>query len=135
MIEGGAIISDEKKYGTVWRQPPDLIPLGGQWAYAIGIVQDKRTGNLRVRVAKGKVKGYTRRNEKGELEVHPKDPNDPVTQPTRLNVKDLREWEIVDRLVKKWLPQLGEKAREPEETGDGRVGMLEQNKHESSTTA
>jgi len=104
-------MSDERKYGAVWKQPPDLIPIGGQWVYAVGIVQDKRTGNLRVRVAKGKVKGYTRRNDKGELEVHPKNPSDPITQPTRLNVKNLKEWETIDRLVKKWLPQLHEESK------------------------
>ena len=99
-------MNDEKKYGTIWKETPDLIPIGGQWIYAVGIVQDKTTGTLRVRVAKGKIKGFTRRNEKGELEVHPKDPMDPITQPNRLNIKTLKEWETINQHVKKWLKAL-----------------------------
>ena len=99
-------MNDKKKYGTIWKENPDLIPIGGRWVYAIGIVQDKRTGNLRVRIAKGRIKGYTKRNERGELEVHPQNPNDPITQPNRLNIKTLKEWETLNPYVKKWLEQL-----------------------------
>jgi len=99
-------MTNKEKYGTVWKEPPDLIPIGGRWVYAVGIIQDKRTGSLRVRVAKGKIKGYTKRNDRGELEVHAKNPNDPITQPNRLNIKNLKEWETINPFVKKWLEQL-----------------------------
>ena len=59
-----------------------------------------------MRVAKGKIKGYTKRNDRGELEGHPKDSNDPITQPNRLNFKNLKEWETLNPYVKKWLEQL-----------------------------
>ena len=102
-------LEDEKKFGNVWKEPPDLIPIGGQWLYAVGIVQDKQTENIRVRIAKGKIKGYTKRNEQGELEAHPKDAIDPITQPNRLNVKNLKEWNDIDKHVKKWLAKIPEK--------------------------
>ncbi len=100
---------ESEKFGAPWTEPPDLVPIGGQWLYAIGIVQDKQTGNIRVRIAKGKVKGYVKRNERGELETHPKDPSDPISQPNRLNVKDPKEWEKIDQLVKKWLKKVPER--------------------------
>jgi hypothetical protein len=100
---------ESEKFGTSWKEPPDIIPIGGQWLYAIGIVQDKQTGELRVRVAKGKIRGYIKRNDQGVLEAHPKDPMDPLTQPNRLNIKSLREWEKIDQFVKKWLAKIPEK--------------------------
>lgn len=101
-------MSKKEEYGTIWLEKPDLIPIGGRWAYAVGLVKDKRTGAIRVRVAKGKVKGYTRRNEKGELEIHPENPADPLTQPNRLNIKDFKEWEELTPYVKKWIGKLRE---------------------------
>jgi len=99
-------MSKREEYGTFWLEKPDLIPIGGLWIYAIGLVQDRRTKTVRVRVAKGKVKGYTRRNEKGELEIYPENLNDPITQPNRLNIKDFKEWESLTPYVKKWAAKL-----------------------------
>lgn len=100
---------ENKKFETSWKEPPDLVPIGGQWLYAVGIVLDLQAGTMRVRIAKGKAKGYVKRNERNELEVHPKDPIDPITQPNRLNVKNSTEWEKIDRLVRKWLTKIPEK--------------------------
>ncbi len=100
---------EERKFETSWKEPPDLVPIGGQWLYAIGIVVDPQTGTMKVRIAKGKAKGYVKRNEDKELEAHPKDPIDPITQPNRLNIKSSTEWEKIDRLVRKWLTKIPEK--------------------------
>jgi hypothetical protein len=94
---------EKEKYGTSWKEPPDLIPIGGQWLYAVGIIQDKNTSVRRVRVAKGKIKGYTKREENGELKAYPKDASDPISQPNRINIKSIDEWNKIDRVVKKWL--------------------------------
>jgi hypothetical protein len=100
---------EKEKFGSSWKEPPDLIPIGGQWLYAVGIVLDKQTESIRVRIAKGKIKGYTKRNARGDLEAHPKDAIDPISQPNRLNIKTLKEWNKIDELVKKWLAKIPEK--------------------------
>jgi hypothetical protein len=101
---------EKETFKTHWKEPPDLIPIGGQWLYAIGIIQDEQTGSTRVRIAKGKVKGYVKRNEQGKLEAFPKDANDPITQPNRLNIKDQKEWEKIDQFVKKWVAKIPQKS-------------------------
>jgi hypothetical protein len=110
-VVGGETIKAGEVYGTVWLDKPDLIPIGGKWAYGVGLVQDKKTKTIRLRVVKGKVKGYTRRNEKGELEIHSENPLDPISQPNRLNIKSFEEWKILTPLVEKWARKLPEKTK------------------------
>ncbi|MFX1474386.1 MAG: hypothetical protein ACFFCO_02765 [Promethearchaeota archaeon] len=95
-----------REYGTDWVEPPDLITIGGKWVYAVGLVKDRYSDSLRLRIAKGKVKGYTKRSEEGVLEAFPEDPLDPVTQPNRLNIKTVQEWQDILKVVEKWLPKI-----------------------------
>jgi hypothetical protein len=97
---------DAEEFGATWSEPPDLLPIGGKWVYAVGLVKERGSGILRLRIAKGPVKGYTKRNPKGVLEAFPNDPLDPLAQPNRLNLKTVEEWEQVVMLVKKWLSKL-----------------------------
>jgi hypothetical protein len=95
-----------REFGSDWVEPPDLITIGGQWVYAVGLVKDRYSDSLRLRIAKGKVKGYTKRSEEGVLEAFPEDPLDPVTQPNRLNIKTGQEWQDILKVVEKWLPKI-----------------------------
>jgi len=97
---------DAEEFGATWSEPPDLLPIGGKWVYAVGLVKEKGSDVLRLRIAKGPVKGYTKRNPKGVLEAFPDNPLDPLTQPNRLNLKTVEEWEQIAKLVKKWLSKL-----------------------------
>jgi hypothetical protein len=97
---------DAEEFGATWYEPPDLLPIGGKWVYAVGLVKEKGSEMLRLRIAKGPVKGYTKRNVKGALEVFPNDPLDPIAQPNRLNLKTVEEWEQIVQLAKKWLSKL-----------------------------
>jgi hypothetical protein len=83
-----------------------LLPIGGKWVYAVGLVKEKGSGLLRLRIAKGPVKGYTKRNSEGVLEAFPTDPLDPLAQPNRLNLKTIEEWEQIAKLVQKWVSKL-----------------------------
>jgi len=99
------VVCLSEEYGSRWVDC-QLIPIGGQWCYCVGIVQDIRTNELKVRVAKGKVKGYVRRNPDGKLEVFPNDPKNPISQINRLNIKDFSEWEMLTVAVKEWCEKL-----------------------------
>jgi hypothetical protein len=94
------------QFGSDWVEPPDLITIGGQWVYAVGLVKDRYSDSLRLRIAKGKVKGYTKRSPEGVLEAFPDDPLDPMTQPNRLNIKTGEEWQGILKVVDKWLPKI-----------------------------
>jgi len=93
-----------EKYGTNWIRF-DPIKLGGFWAYVIGIIEDKTTGDRKVRISKGKVKGKVRR-EKGELVYEYENKYDPITQVNRLNIKNKAEWEKIKQLVDKYIVEL-----------------------------
>lgn len=109
-VGGGDVVPEQERdaeeFGATWYEPPDLLPIGGKWVYAVGLVKEKGSDMLRLRIAKGPVKGYTKRNPKGVLEVFPNDPLDPIAQPNRLNLKTVEEWEQILRLVNKWLSKL-----------------------------
>jgi hypothetical protein len=110
VFAGGDVVPgqerDAEEFGATWSEPPDLLPIGGKWIYAVGLVKERGSGMLRLRIAKGPVKGYTKRNPKGVLEAFPNDPLDPLAQPNRLNLKTVEEWEQITKLVKKWLSKL-----------------------------
>ncbi len=91
------------KYETEWKEC-EVIPLGGFWAYACGIVEDKE-GNVKVRIAKGKVLGKVWR-EKGELKHKYDNPKKPISQVNRLNIKSKGEWGEVKKLVDKYIENL-----------------------------
>ena len=95
-----------REFGSDWVEPPDLITIGGQWVYAVGLVKDRYSESLRLRIAKGKVKGYTKRSAEGVLEAFPEDPMDPITQPNRLNIKTVQEWKDIIKVIEKWLPKI-----------------------------
>jgi len=107
-----------EEFGSEWCEPPDLLPIGGKWVYAVGLVRERGSDVLRLRIAKGKVKGYTKRNPQGMLEAFPDNPLDPLTQPNRLNIKTAEEWRQLAKLVEKWLhkiPQARPKRETPAE--------------------
>lgn len=98
---------EDEKYGSVWLKY-DTIPLGGQWAIAVGIVEDKESKERKVRISKGRVKGRVPVSL-GRITVVPDDPKDPITQVNRFNIKSKEEWEEVKKLVDKYIGELKEK--------------------------
>lgn len=95
---------ESEKYRTDWVRF-DTIILGGFWAYVIGIIEDKETGDRKIRIAKGKVKGKVHW-EKGKLVHEYNDKKDPITQVNRLNIKSRDEWEKIKKLVDKYVGEL-----------------------------
>jgi hypothetical protein len=92
------------RFGSRW-EGYDLIKLGGFWAIAVGIVTDS-TGIRKVRIAKGKVKGKVYRDEQRQIQYELDDPEDPITQVNRINVKNESEWHRIKELVDKWIRKL-----------------------------
>ena len=95
---------ENKKYSTAWVKF-EAVKLGGLWAYVVGTIEDKATGDRKVRIAKGKVKGKVHW-EKGELVYTYVDSKDPISQISRLNIKNKVEWEKIKALVDKYIEEL-----------------------------
>lgn len=91
---------------TEWVEPPNLVPIGGQWLYAVGIVKDRFSDSFRLRIAKGKIKGFMKRTPKGVLEAFPDNPLDPVSQESRVNIKTAEEWQGILKAAEKWLSKI-----------------------------
>jgi hypothetical protein len=101
--KGGDFLAEEKKmFGrSEWTAPPVLFGIGGKWALAVGRIRDA-AGTEKVRIAKGQIKGYTKR-ENGILKCYPNDPMDPIRQQNKLNLKSLQELEFIYKEAKKLL--------------------------------
>ncbi len=97
-------MDEQPKYGSHWVKH-DIIPLGGLWAIVVGIIEDETSGDLKIRIAKGKVKGKVSRSL-GEIKIEPTDPNDPIAQINRLNLKSRAEWERVKISCEKYFAML-----------------------------
>jgi hypothetical protein len=81
-----------KKFARENVDKPDLISLGGKWLYAVSVVSDEQGGKA-VRIAKGQILGNWRRNkDTREMEYFPNDPMNPITLPSKINIKTLDEW-------------------------------------------
>jgi hypothetical protein len=94
----------ETDYGTKWLEY-EVIYLGGYWAFVIGIVQEKSSGEKKVRITKGKIKGFTFKKD-GKTFCKFLDDNDPITQVNRLNIKSKESWEEIKKIVDKYLKKL-----------------------------
>lgn len=84
----------KKEYGTTWLTAT-IIPLGGAWAFAVGIVRDS-AGVEKLRIAKGKV------NADADLDAG----DAPVTQVQKFNIKKRDEWEKIKAAVDAALDEL-----------------------------
>ena len=91
-------------YGSIWIEY-QLIPLGGFWAIAVGIISDKDGKGKKLRIAKGRIKG-TIRLKMGKQTPEIDDPKDPISQVNRLNIKTRKEWEEIKVLVEEYLTKL-----------------------------
>jgi len=103
---------EKKEFGTEW-EDYTLVPLGGKWYFVVGIVRDTRSGERKVRVAKGPMKNPGQKMP---------------SQVQRLNVKSFDEWQRLTSLVEKFCTKLPpripyreriQRARPNEETRKG----------------
>ena len=84
--------SPSEDYAQQNVETPVLIPLGGEWAFSVSIVQNKY-GNRQVRIGKGKiVGGYYRDRKTNQMVLRPDDPLNPISLPNKLNVKSVEDW-------------------------------------------
>jgi hypothetical protein len=98
----------QKKYSRENIEVPELIPLGGEWAYSIALVSDKRNEKA-VRIAKGKIIGNFFRDKKtGKMNLKPDDPRNPISLVNKINIKRLSEWDKLQSPVLKRLRALEE---------------------------
>ena len=96
----------EKKYARENVETPELIPLGGQWAYSVAFVSDMN-GDKAVRIAKGTIKGaFYRDKVSGKMVLNADDPKDPISLASKINIKRLSEWESLQQPVWKRLKAL-----------------------------
>jgi hypothetical protein len=87
------------KYSKERLEAPQLISLGGKWAYSVGIVGDVG-GERSVRVAKGVLKGtYYRDKQSGNMVLKPDDEMHPISEPNKINIKSMDEWNQLVVLV------------------------------------
>ena len=91
---------EERKYYTEWEEY-ELVPLGGLWAYAIGVVKDQ-SGNRKLRIAKGKIKGKVFKEE-GKIKYTLDNDKNPISQINKFNIKSREEWEKIKPVVEKFL--------------------------------
>lgn len=75
------------------------------WAVCVGMIVDNM-GIRKVRIAKGKVKGKVFKDKKGVIQYELYDKNDPITQVNRLNIKSVKEWQKIKKLVDKCIEKL-----------------------------
>lgn len=103
--------AQQSKFSKENLEPPQLIPLGGKWAYSVALVVDE-SGDKSVRIAKGTIVGgrYFDK-ETNEYKLKPDDPMKPIKQIGRINVKSLSEWTAIYPLV---LPRLQQIEKEKE---------------------
>ncbi len=88
-VEGDAQAEFHRKENL---EAPELIALGGQWAYSVALMADD--SGKSVRIAKGKIRGnYYRDHATGEMVLQPDDPMNPISLVNKINIKRLSEWE------------------------------------------
>jgi hypothetical protein len=91
------------KYSKEFMENPELIPLGGKWAFAVGITTDE-SGEKAVRISKGKIKGgFYRDKIANKMVLTPDDPKDPISQVSRINIKSFENWSNLQEPVIKRL--------------------------------
>jgi hypothetical protein len=89
-------------------ETPELISLGGEWAYSVALVRDDRNEKA-VRIAKGKIIGTCYRNKTtNEMVLEPNNPKDPISLVNKINIKRLSEWDKLQSPVLKRLRALEE---------------------------
>lgn len=91
--------STKEKYSKKNLEKPELIPLGGKWAYSVALVRDWNN-NTCVRIAKGQIRGnFYRDKESGEMVLTPDDPMNPISLVNKINIKRFSEWDKLQKLV------------------------------------
>jgi len=83
-------MTEDAERKTTWRTL-QVLPLGGKWAFVVGVIDDG-TG-LKVRVAKGRLREAT---GPGEC---------PITQVNKFNLK-AKDWEALRPAIEKALTEL-----------------------------
>jgi len=83
-------MTDKPDRRTTWRTM-QVLPLGGKWAFVVGVIDDGRA--LKVRVAKGKMHDSY---EMGEC---------PVSQVQKFNLK-AKDWAKLSAAIEKALAEL-----------------------------
>lgn len=79
------------KYAKDRLEAPQLIALGGKWAYSVGIVSDDNGKS--VRIAKGPLKGaFYRDKSTGDMVLKPDDEMHPISEVNKINIKGSEEW-------------------------------------------
>ena len=92
-----------EKYAKENIEEPELIALGGKWAYAISVVTSEG-GEKSVRIAKGQIKGsYYRDKLTDKMVLKPNDKMAPISLVNKINIKRMSEWDqlqgpVVSRL-------------------------------------
>ena len=98
-------MTPQEMYAKENLDEPELIPLGGEWAYAVSVIGDG--GEKSVRIAKGKIKGsFYRDKQTAKMVLKPNDKMNPITMPNRINIKRLSEWSNLQAPVLKRLQVL-----------------------------
>ena len=88
----------EIKYAKERLEAPELIALGGKWAYSVGLVSDETSKS--VRIAKGTIKGaFYRDKQTNEMVLKPDDKMHPISEVNKINVKGLDEWSRLQKPV------------------------------------
>jgi hypothetical protein len=89
----------QEKYATENLEEPELIPLGGKWAYSVALISNK-DGQKVVRISKGQIQGNFYRDKKTDrMVLTPDDPMRPISQANHINIKRLEEWEKLQEPV------------------------------------
>jgi hypothetical protein len=95
-----------EKYAKENVDVPDLLPLGGKWAYAVSIITDL-SGEKEVRIAKGTIiGGFYRDRQTHEMVLKPDDPMRPIKQQNKINIKRVSDWTRLQAPVIKRLQAL-----------------------------
>lgn len=82
-----------EEFGKQNIEAPELIPLGGEWAYSVGFVTDAN-GEKSLRIGKGKIRGGFYRDKKtNQMVLTPDDPMNPISLANHINIKRLSDWE------------------------------------------
>jgi len=99
----GTPMTPAEKYAKENVEQPELIPLGGKWAYAVSIVTDA-SEEKSVRIAKGTiVGGFYRDKQTQKMVLKPDDPMRPIKMQNKINIKRLSDWSSLQAPVIKRL--------------------------------
>jgi hypothetical protein len=107
-----ASVEPSEKYARENVETPELIPLGGEWAYSVALVSDEKSDKA-VRIAKGKIRGgFYRDKTTKEMVLQPDDPRNPISLVNKINIKRLAEWDKLQAPVLKRLRAIEEARKE-----------------------